>query len=331
MGKLKVRYAIIGCGEHGFQSHAVPCRDSDVLELVGVFDPSAEAMDVFVHGYLAYLEEPVSLTKFASEEELRNCKDVDAVVITSPDQFHITSALKCLQAGKHVFCEKPLAVDVDQLKLLKQSIDLASEKGLVFTSCHPRRYDPPFVWMKNNLPRLVSQHGKVKQFTFSFEYHRPTKTKHASLMFDHVNHELDMLHFLFGYSPFNIQKHHDSQLEYEVSGLREDGLEFRFDGKRLLAEKKYHESIDLTFEDGTVLLLQADIGHVFIDLYLLVNSDLEGTNYDVRNLLTTENFANAILGIDENYLIPRDLWLNNVVAVDLSEHDKAGYTPGVDC
>ncbi len=47
---------------------------------------------------------------YSSFEELLQDRDVDVVHITSPNRFHFEQAVQCLEAGKHVLCEKPLAM-----------------------------------------------------------------------------------------------------------------------------------------------------------------------------------------------------------------------------
>lgn len=48
-------------------------------------------------------------------------KNIDAVIITTPDHTHTTAALACMQAGKHVYCEKPLTHNIYEARLLTQA------------------------------------------------------------------------------------------------------------------------------------------------------------------------------------------------------------------
>ena len=98
----KVRIGIIGVRGRGCL--AEHWRDSPRAQVVGGADISDEALrafreamggDVFVAGdYRALIERA----------------DIDAIAVTSPDFVHEEHAVAALEAGKHVFCEKPLAI-----------------------------------------------------------------------------------------------------------------------------------------------------------------------------------------------------------------------------
>ncbi len=75
---------------------------------------------------------------------------VDAVVIAAPAAQHYELAGKALRAGKHVFVEKPLALNAREGKEL---VELAKEKGLVLMVGHILEYHPAIV----ELNRLVKR------------------------------------------------------------------------------------------------------------------------------------------------------------------------------
>jgi predicted dehydrogenase len=64
---------------------------------------------------------------------------LDAVVIATSDAFHVPAAIAALKAGKHVLCEKPLGLAVEEVEALKQTV-AASERLLQVG--HMKRFDP---------------------------------------------------------------------------------------------------------------------------------------------------------------------------------------------
>ena len=131
---------MIGCGDHALQSHAIPGQNVEGLDLVAVCDPNTALLERFV----AALAHPaIPMTEAAILEH----PDIDAVIIASPDRFHAASLSRAVQSSKHVMCEKPLATETEELTDLWLALE-AADTDLVITSCHPRRFDIPYVWLQ---------------------------------------------------------------------------------------------------------------------------------------------------------------------------------------
>lgn len=319
----KVKYGIIGCGKHALQSHAILTKDSPTLELVALCDLSKKQMKNFESEY------GKTLTKFSSEEAMLNSPGINAVLIGTPDDCHTASIVKAIEAGKHVFAEKPLATNIPDLKRIQAIIEKAQKKKLVLTSCHPRRYDPPFLWLKRNLPEFISNLGPVFSFEFDFSYHKPSKLwKHnRGLLMDHANHEIDLLHFLLGYPKFfKAIKLIDSFDRYKITGWRDDGITFAFSGTRCLETKKYDEFVTIRFEKGLLFLSASYDGGIAVVKTHDTRSEKTyksgETNYDIRFKDTTENFGQAILNQAQNYLTSDDLYINTALSVVLTRQES---------
>lgn len=109
--KSPVRLAIIGTGGMA-NSHAKKYKDVPGCVLVACVDVSAERVAAFAatHG--------IPKT-FASLDALLAWNEFDAVSIVTPDAFHAAQSIACLKAGKHVLCEKPLALNhADAMKMV---------------------------------------------------------------------------------------------------------------------------------------------------------------------------------------------------------------------
>jgi len=253
---MSVLLGIIGCGGHS--EHHAKNLGPDVCTY-GVWDPDPNAM------------ERIGCTqKYGSLEALLAEKRIDAVLIGSPDKFHLEQIEMALQAGKHVFCEKPLMVPGESVFHLEALFRYAAEKGLVLTSCHPRRRDRPFLWLFEGMRSsdetgFLARFGRVVSFDFDFSYHAPNNDwKHArSLLLDHVNHEVDLMNALFGIQGFDAWKLHDGHDHYHVVGKRDDGIAFQFRGTRRLTSRVYPEWCRIRFERGEVALdMMMGVAHI---------------------------------------------------------------------
>jgi len=106
-----VRVAIIGTGGMA-NSHAKRYKDIKGCKLVAAVDVSRERVEKFSaeHGIA---------NVFNSVDELLAWNEFDAVSIVTPDGFHAAQSIQCLKAGKHVLCEKPLALNhADAMKMV---------------------------------------------------------------------------------------------------------------------------------------------------------------------------------------------------------------------
>jgi predicted dehydrogenase len=71
-------------------------------------------------------------------------KEVDAVILCTPTQMHAAQSIACLNAGKHVQVEIPLA---DSWRDAQAVVDLQKQTGLVAMCGHTRRFNPSHQWV----------------------------------------------------------------------------------------------------------------------------------------------------------------------------------------
>ena len=115
----KIRVGIVGMGGRGVMSfgHRFITDYKEEIELVSICDTDEKKLKIAKD----LLGEKITVhTDYA--EFLKN-DDMDAVIVTTPDCAHGELTFKALNAGKHVLCEKPLAISVEDCKKI-----LAAEK-----------------------------------------------------------------------------------------------------------------------------------------------------------------------------------------------------------
>jgi predicted dehydrogenase len=104
-------------------------------------------------------------TAFDSYDALLAMKDVDAVYIPLPPSMHCEWAIKAASAGKHVLCEKPLAVNASQAQ---QMIDAAIRNQIVLLDAVMWYHTARAVAMRDIV--LSGQLGTVRQVTSAFTF-----------------------------------------------------------------------------------------------------------------------------------------------------------------
>jgi D-xylose 1-dehydrogenase (NADP+, D-xylono-1,5-lactone-forming) len=123
-----VRWGFLGAGFVASRGVAPVVHESDVavLQCVAARDVSrAEAL------------EPVrAVTEY---EAVCEADDVDAVYVSLPNDAHLRWVVRALEAGKHVLCEKPLALDADQVRAMTAAADAA---GVLLVEAAWNRWHP---------------------------------------------------------------------------------------------------------------------------------------------------------------------------------------------
>ncbi len=82
--------------------------------------------------------------------EILNMDDVDVVSVATPDHLHCEQSIALMRSGKHILCEKPMALKVDECKKM---LDVSKETGVKFMIGQVCRYAPGFVLTK----KLIDQ------------------------------------------------------------------------------------------------------------------------------------------------------------------------------
>ncbi len=185
MNEIKV--GIIGAGYIGGVHAALLARD-ERASVVAVHDIDA--------GRAAQLAGSVSAAVIDSAEELIDA--VDAVYITTPNTKHIALALAALDAGKHVFCEKPMATSLTDARAV---LDRAVQSKAVFQVGHNRRFAPVYATLKQMITEeslAHSAHVKMNRGELIKPEWVGDPQITGGFLYETTIHMFDMMRFLFG-------------------------------------------------------------------------------------------------------------------------------------
>ena len=119
---LDMNIAIVGCGFVA-DYYLTTLQNYPELKIVGVYDRDRDRTQNFARYH--------SLLAYSSWEELLTDKQVDIVVNLTNPKSHFAINLACLEAGKHVYSEKPLAMKLEEAEKL---VDIAEQKGLYLSA-----------------------------------------------------------------------------------------------------------------------------------------------------------------------------------------------------
>lgn len=85
---------------------------------------------------------------YGNYDELLKDDSVEAIYIATPNSLHVEQSIACMRAGKHVLCEKPLALEPNQVDLVRQ---VARETGKKFLEAFMVPYHPQWQWARTNI------------------------------------------------------------------------------------------------------------------------------------------------------------------------------------
>lgn len=133
-------------------------------------------------------------------DEMLAKDEIDAVILCTPTQMHADQAIACMDAGKHVEVEIPLA---DSLADAEAVLAKQQETGLICMAGHTRRFNPSHQWVKHKIDArdLTIQAMDVETFFFRRE-NKNAKGEARSwtdhLLWHHSAHTIDIFHYMTG-------------------------------------------------------------------------------------------------------------------------------------
>ncbi|MBX3080709.1 MAG: inositol 2-dehydrogenase [Anaerolineae bacterium] len=190
MASKKLRVGLVGTGRIG-RVHAQTLKQRvPEVELVTVTDVNqASAQQCADQFNIPHVAKDLA--------EILSDKSIDAVVICSSTDTHAPFISQAAQAGKHIFCEKPIAAN---LQIIDQALDVVKKAGVSLMIGFNRRFDPNHARIKQaieggeigtpHLLHIISRDPAPPPI----EYVKVS----GGMFFDMTIHDFDMVRFLLG-------------------------------------------------------------------------------------------------------------------------------------
>ena len=127
----RLRVGVLGAGQIAQAAHFESCTkalNADLHAICDVADDLRERM-VVTHG---------AKKSYDDYDRMLADPDLEAVIIATADAFHVPAAIRALEAGKHVLCEKPVGLTVEECRQLEAAVE---KSGKVFQVGHMKRFD----------------------------------------------------------------------------------------------------------------------------------------------------------------------------------------------
>lgn len=212
-----IKFSIIGCGRIA-QRHAEHIASHGILDSVCDIEEDKART----------LGEMYSAAIYTDYEELLSKSKADVVCICTPNGLHFEHTMGALNAGFHVLCEKPMALNVDECgKMI--NLSLKSEKRLFIVK--QNRFNPPVMAIKEAIDQ--GKLGKILSVQLNCFWNRDenyyenswkgTLSLDGGTLFTQFSHFIDLLYWLVGdvedAKGFNANFIHKDSIEFEDNGV----------------------------------------------------------------------------------------------------------------
>ena len=184
---MTIRFALLGAGRIG-QVHARAVGSNARATLVAVADAFEDAASALVADFGGEVR---SIDTIAASD------DIDAVLICTPTNTHADLIEKFARAGKAIFCEKPVDLDIERVKACLQVVE---DNNATLMVGFNRRFDPHFVALKEAIN--AGKIGEIEMINITSRdpgAPPPEYIKVSGGIFKDMSiHDFDMARFLLG-------------------------------------------------------------------------------------------------------------------------------------
>lgn len=158
-------------------------------------------------------------TSYGSYEELLADPDIDAVYIPLPNHMHVDWSIKCLEAGKHVLCEKPIGMSAEDARRLKAAADKVPHLKVMeaFMYRHHPRWKRVFELVHSGkLGEIRAVHSFFSYFNDDPENYRNSAEMGGGGLMDVGCYSISTARLIFGRKPDFVTGFSDFDPDFDV-------------------------------------------------------------------------------------------------------------------
>jgi glucose-fructose oxidoreductase len=205
-----IRVGIVGLGT-GRTAHLPRLLQTPGITVVGVTDVCEKKRKETAYLY--------DLKDYLNYRELCECEDIDVVFILTPPSSHLEISEAACENHKHIFCEKPMALNADEGETMVRK---ASKAGVVLMIGYMMRFSPEIVLLKDMLPLLGDEVKAETARTLSLPPRNATfhydRRLGGGALFETGIHHLNLLRSFFGKArPVDVNMKMRGDVDVETS------------------------------------------------------------------------------------------------------------------
>lgn len=260
-----MNFAVIGCGRISYKHVEALINNIDNCKLRALCDIVEEKAIERKNQYEKNADTVVCI--YTDYKKMLFDEDIDCVAICTESGYHAKIAIDCLNAGKHVMIEKPMAMTLEDADKIN---NLAREKGLKIGVCHQNRFNPPIQKLRRALEE--GRFGKIINVTarilwtrdqnyYNQASWRGTKELDGGTLMNQCIHNIDLLQWMVGSEVERVYCERDTFIrDIEMEDFGAILIRFKnktigiVEGSACVYPKNLEETLSVFGENGTVVI-----------------------------------------------------------------------------
>ncbi|MDV6249826.1 Gfo/Idh/MocA family oxidoreductase [Vibrio sp. EA2] len=196
-----MKVCVVGATGAFGRKHLDAIQNIDDVTVSVMVSPEQDKLDALISEYDS------QAVGVATLEEALVRDDVEAVILATPTQVHASQAIQCMEAGKHVLVEIPMA---DNIEDSYKVVETQKATGLVAMAGHTRRFNPSHQWIHN---KIQAGELNIQQMDVQTYFFRRTNTNAKGeprswtdhLLWHHACHTVDLFQYQTGETASQVQ------------------------------------------------------------------------------------------------------------------------------
>ena len=308
----KIRFAILGCGVIGDVHARAIAELPELCELVALCDVNPARAEEYAKKY--------NVKAYSDYAEMLRDGEIDAISICTPSGMHADQAIAAIEAGKHVLCEKPMALTTADAERIREA-EARSDKKL--SVIFQMRYTEDIQYLKR-----VIEDGTLGQLTFCdlyMKYWRDEsyfkvspwrgtfKMDGGGALMNQGIHGIDIMHYLLGAPKLLTAKVKTLVHNIETEDTAVAAVEYPSGALGVIeastsSNPGFDRRIEINGTRGYAVVIDAHLEKLFVDGKFLIDEKIEtgaGTKSDPtkmshdKHTLQIKNFIRSINGEEE--------------------------------
>ncbi|MEX2400908.1 MAG: Gfo/Idh/MocA family oxidoreductase [Rhodothermales bacterium] len=247
-----VRFGVLSTAKIGRQKVIPAMQQGELINVTAIASRNAERAQ-------ATAEELGIDNAYGSYEELLEDADVDAVYIPLPNHLHVEWAIKALEAGKHVLCEKPIGLDADDARRLVRAA--ADHPKLKVMEAFMYRFHPQWQRAYDLVAEGAIGELRAIHSTFSYFNDDPDNVRNQAdigggALMDIGCYCISLARFLFDREPERVSGDMKIDPDFETDYLTSGVMDFGRGTSTFVCATQLapHQNVDVFGSEGKITI-----------------------------------------------------------------------------